>query len=164
MERCEKIPAETYESRNRSSVEEEPRLWPRVDREGKTLGDAEYVVPSPPEREQQSQTLSHADLEAYVRSYQNPQVSQVRVQLRLKNNTTRCLAEALRLLFAVDFFLRCSPLVYRFLVPLLGGPLSRDNVDASGSRGVYQGAAFSTGQLRAIRRLSQLRIQRGLHD
>nr|XP_012230562.1 PREDICTED: uncharacterized protein LOC105676893 isoform X4 [Linepithema humile] len=77
MERCEKIPAETYESRNRSGVEEEPRLWPRVDREGKALGDAEYVVPSPPEREQQSQTLSHADLEAYVRSYQDPQVSQV---------------------------------------------------------------------------------------
>ncbi|XP_024884029.1 protein Shroom isoform X3 [Temnothorax curvispinosus] len=77
MERCEKIPAETYESRNRSSVEEEPRLWPRVDREGKALGDAEYVVPSPPEREQQSQTLSHVDLEAYVRGYQDPQVPQV---------------------------------------------------------------------------------------
>lgn len=80
MERCEKIPAETYESRNRSSVEEEEsRLWPRVDREGKSLGDAEYVVPSPPEREQQSsQSLSHADLEAYVMSYQDPEVSQVK--------------------------------------------------------------------------------------
>jgi len=78
MERCEKIPAETYESRNRSNVEEEPRLWPRVDREGKALGDAEYVVPSPPEREQQSQTLSHVDLEAYVRGYQDPQVPQVK--------------------------------------------------------------------------------------
>nr|XP_033341065.1 serine/arginine repetitive matrix protein 2 [Megalopta genalis] len=78
MERCEKIPAETFESRNRANVEEEPRLWPRVDREGKALGDEEYVVPSPPEREQQTaQTLSHADLEAYVRSYQDPQVSQV---------------------------------------------------------------------------------------
>ncbi|XP_070512982.1 protein Shroom isoform X1 [Cardiocondyla obscurior] len=77
MERCEKIPAETYESRNRSSVEEEPRLWPRVDREGKALGDAEYVVPSPPEREQQSQTLTHVDLEAYVRGYQDPPVPQV---------------------------------------------------------------------------------------
>ena len=81
MERCEKIPAETFESRNRGNVtEEEPRLWPRVDREGKALGDAEYVVPSPPEREQPqtAQTLSHADLEAYVRSYQvDPQVSQV---------------------------------------------------------------------------------------
>ncbi|XP_071872400.1 shroom isoform X2 [Bombus fervidus] len=78
MERCEKIPAETFESRNRTTVEEESRLWPRVDREGKALGDAEYVVPSPPEREQQTaQTLSHADLEAYVRSYQDPQVSQV---------------------------------------------------------------------------------------
>ncbi|XP_024944038.1 serine/arginine repetitive matrix protein 2 isoform X2 [Cephus cinctus] len=75
MERCEKIPAETFESRGRNNVDEEPRLWPRVDREGKPLGDAEYVVPSPPEREQQTtQTLSHADLEAYVRSYQDPQV------------------------------------------------------------------------------------------
>lgn len=82
MERCEKIPAETFESRNRTTVEEESRLWPRVDREGKALGDAEYVVPSPPEREQQTaQTLSHADLEAYVRSYQDPQVSQVTLNL-----------------------------------------------------------------------------------
>ena len=81
MERCEKIPAETFESRGSrgKAVEEEPRLWPRVDREGKPLGDAEYVAPSPPEREQQqpSQTISHAELEAYVRSYQDPQVSQV---------------------------------------------------------------------------------------
>lgn len=79
MERCEKIPAETFESRGTRVNEEEPRLWPRVDREGKPLGDAEYVVPSPPEREQQqpSQTISHAELEAYVRSYQDPQVSQV---------------------------------------------------------------------------------------
>ncbi|XP_046608221.1 uncharacterized protein LOC124299218 [Neodiprion virginianus] len=79
MERCEKIPAETYESRNRSNTEAtESRLWPRVDREGKSIGDVEYVAPSPPEREQQPpQTLSHADLEAYVRSYQDPQVSQV---------------------------------------------------------------------------------------
>ncbi|XP_048515517.1 protein Shroom isoform X2 [Athalia rosae] len=81
MERCEKIPAETYEARNRSNVESatESRLWPRVDREGKSLGDVEYVAPSPPEREQQQppQTLSHADLEAYVRSYQDPQVGQV---------------------------------------------------------------------------------------
>ncbi|XP_043286569.1 protein Shroom [Venturia canescens] len=81
MERCEKIPAETFESRGTRVNEEEPRLWPRVDREGKPLGDAEYVVPSPPEREQQqpSQTISHAELEAYVRSYQDPQVSQVDV-------------------------------------------------------------------------------------
>ena len=78
MERCEKIPAETFESRTRSNPEEEPRLWPRVDREGKPLGDSDYVVPSPPEREQPPpQTLSHADLEAYVRSYQDPQTPQV---------------------------------------------------------------------------------------
>lgn len=78
MERCEKIPAETYEARNRNNGENnESRLWPRVDREGKSLGDLEYVAPSPPEREQQPQTLSHADLEAYVRSYQDPQVGQV---------------------------------------------------------------------------------------
>lgn len=91
MERCEKIPAETFESRgSRSSLEDDqPRLWPRVDREGKSLGDAEYVVPSPPEREQQqpSQTLSHADLEAYVRSYQDPQVTQVKYQIFLSFHT-----------------------------------------------------------------------------
>lgn len=81
MERCEKIPAETFESRSSrggSSESDQQRLWPSVDREGKSLGDAEYVVPSPPERESlQAKTLSPADLEAYVRSYQDPQVSQV---------------------------------------------------------------------------------------
>lgn len=113
MERCEKIPAETFESRNRSSVEEEPRLWPRVDREGKPLGDAEYVVPSPPEREQQTaQTLSHADLEAYVRSYQDPQVSQVTssysvsVGSFLNNYTGR------KLNYVADNFLLSSVLNY----------------------------------------------------
>ena len=82
MERCEKIPAETFESRQRGDPDQQQqlRMWPTVDREGKTLGDAEYVVPSPPEREShQAKTLSPADLEAYVRSYQDPQVSQVRL-------------------------------------------------------------------------------------
>lgn len=79
MERCEKIPAETFETRNKElvpSTEQQPqRMWPTVDREGKSLGDSDYMVPSPPERESlQSKTLSPADLEAYVRSYQDPQV------------------------------------------------------------------------------------------
>lgn len=79
MERCEKIPPEAFESRNRSNLDsEKPRVWPSVDREGKTLGDVEYIVPSPPERESiQTKTLSPSDLEAYVRSYQEPPLSQV---------------------------------------------------------------------------------------
>lgn len=87
MERCEKIPAETFESRSRGcpaddTEQQQQQLWPSVDREGKTLGDAEYVVPSPPERESlQAKALSPADLEAYVRSYQDPQVSQVSTRL-----------------------------------------------------------------------------------
>lgn len=100
MERCEKIPAETFESRNRSNnSDDEPRLWPRVDREGKPLGDSEYVVPSPPEREQApSQTLSHADLEAYVRSYQDPQTPQVHFTLEV-------------------FFFSLFPSIYNFHIP-----------------------------------------------
>lgn len=86
MERCEKIPSETFESRgleDNQQQQKQPRLWPRVDREGKSIGDAEYVVPSPPEHEQEQpgQTLSHADLEAYVRSYQDP--SQVNIYILL---------------------------------------------------------------------------------
>ena len=78
MERCEKIPAETFERVSDAPVAAQ-RIWPSVDREGKSLGDAEYMVPSPPERESlQATTLSPADLEAYVRSYQDPQVTQVR--------------------------------------------------------------------------------------
>ncbi|KAH0535885.1 hypothetical protein KQX54_019858 [Cotesia glomerata] len=98
MERCEKIPTENYESRgSRTSLEDDQtRLWPCVDRESNSLGatDPEYVVAaSPSERDQHQhqhqhqqqpqhqkqspQTLSHADLEAYVRNYHDPQVSQV---------------------------------------------------------------------------------------
>ncbi|KAJ8687914.1 hypothetical protein QAD02_023709 [Eretmocerus hayati] len=84
LEKCEKIPLETFESRPRNDIDlhqqqlQQIRMWPSVDREGKSLGDADYVVPSPPERESmQTTTLNPADLEAYVRNYQDPQVSQV---------------------------------------------------------------------------------------
>lgn len=77
MEKCEKIPAESFESRKTyDNQQREVRLWPRVDREGKSYGDAGYVVPSPPEREQHQplQTLNHADFEAYIRNYPESQV------------------------------------------------------------------------------------------
>ncbi|XP_015122984.1 uncharacterized protein LOC107045283 [Diachasma alloeum] len=79
MEKCEKIPAESFESRKSFANNEQHRalrLWPRVDREGKSYGDSEYVVPSPPEREQHQplQTLNHADFEAYIRNYPESQI------------------------------------------------------------------------------------------
>ncbi|XP_063986604.1 protein Shroom isoform X2 [Diachasmimorpha longicaudata] len=78
MEKCEKIPAESFESRKScaNNQQRDLRLWPRVDREGKSYGDSEYVVPSPPEREQHQplQTLNHADFEAYIRNYPDSQV------------------------------------------------------------------------------------------
>ncbi|XP_034937884.1 uncharacterized protein Shrm [Chelonus insularis] len=80
MERCEKIPVESFESRGSrvSRDDDQSKLWPRVDRDGKSLSDAEYVIPSSPEQEQQpSQILSHSDLNAYITDYQDPQVSQV---------------------------------------------------------------------------------------
>ncbi|PNF15783.1 hypothetical protein B7P43_G10424 [Cryptotermes secundus] len=74
MERCEKIPAETFESRPEIVEDSQGRLYlPRVDREGKALGDTEYMVPSPPERDIISKPqLTQADLEEYARSYQDP--------------------------------------------------------------------------------------------
>lgn len=74
MERCEKIPAETFESRPEMVEDNQGRLYlPRVDREGKALGDTDYMVPSPPERDIMSKAqLTQADLEAYARSYQDP--------------------------------------------------------------------------------------------
>lgn len=70
MERCEKIPAETFESRLDKMSD---RLYfPRVDREGKALGDMDYMVPSPPERDTSKPQLTQADLEEYARSYQDP--------------------------------------------------------------------------------------------
>lgn len=74
MERCEKIPAETFESRLDKMTD---RLYyPRVDREGKALGDMDYMVPSPPERDVSKPQLTQADLEEYARSYQDPSLSQ----------------------------------------------------------------------------------------
>nr|CAD7402151.1 unnamed protein product [Timema cristinae] len=75
MERCEKIPPETFESRPGEDGKE--RLYlPRLDREGKALGDTDYMSPSPPERDITAQ-LTKADLEEYARSYQDPPLTQV---------------------------------------------------------------------------------------
>nr|CAD7455203.1 unnamed protein product [Timema tahoe] len=74
MERCEKIPPETFESRPGEDSKE--RLYlPRLDREGKALGDTDYMSPSPPERDITAQ-LTKADLEEYARSYQDPPLTQ----------------------------------------------------------------------------------------
>ncbi|KAJ8985520.1 hypothetical protein NQ317_019902, partial [Molorchus minor] len=71
MERCEKIPPETFESRYDKMNE---RLYlPHVNHDGKSLGDADYMVPSPPERDITTKPqLTQADLEEYARSYQEP--------------------------------------------------------------------------------------------
>ncbi|XP_065160761.1 protein Shroom isoform X2 [Atheta coriaria] len=61
MERCEKINGDSYERR---------LYLPHVDRDGKQLGDADYVVPSPPERDTCKPQLTQADLEQYAHLYQ----------------------------------------------------------------------------------------------
>lgn len=45
-----------------------------------------------------------------------------------------------------------------------GGHIPGSNLNASRSRGVHKGAALSASQLRTIRRLSQLCLQRGLYN
>ncbi|XP_021936810.1 uncharacterized protein LOC110838176 isoform X3 [Zootermopsis nevadensis] len=80
MERCEKIPPEAFESRPEMVEDNQGHQYlPRVDREGKALGDTDYLVPSPPERDIASKPqLTQADLEEYARSYQDPpQLTQV---------------------------------------------------------------------------------------
>lgn len=72
MERCEKIPPETYEPRY-DKVSDHLYL-PHVDRDGKQLGDMDYMVPSPPERDVTKPQLTKADLEEYARSYQDPSI------------------------------------------------------------------------------------------
>ncbi|KAJ3661134.1 hypothetical protein Zmor_005547 [Zophobas morio] len=71
MERCEKIPPETFESRHSKHSD---RLYlSHVDRDGKPLGDMDYMVPSPPERDIPNKPqLTQVDLEEYARSYQEP--------------------------------------------------------------------------------------------
>lgn len=71
MEKCEKIPPETFESCFDKMNE---RLYfPNVDHDGKTIGDMDYIVPSPPERDTPNKPqLTQADLEQYARSYQEP--------------------------------------------------------------------------------------------
>lgn len=72
MERCEKIPPETYESRYDKMTDH--LYLPHVDRDGKPLGDMDYMVPSPPERDISKPQLTKADLEEYARSYQDPSI------------------------------------------------------------------------------------------
>lgn len=72
MERCEKIPPETFELRFDKIPD---RLYiPNVNHDGKTIGDADYMVPSPPERDTSMPQLTQAELEEYARSYQEPTV------------------------------------------------------------------------------------------
>ncbi|KAF7265264.1 hypothetical protein GWI33_021258 [Rhynchophorus ferrugineus] len=66
MERCEKISPETFESRHQEKLPE--RLYlPNVDHDGKPLGDVDYMVPSPPERD--FSKPNQKDLEEYSLSY-----------------------------------------------------------------------------------------------
>ncbi|KAK6627214.1 hypothetical protein RUM44_009691 [Polyplax serrata] len=66
MERCEKITPESYQKTMEQVEEREKRIYlPRLDREGNSLGDQDYMVPSPPERDKPS--LTQADLEKYYR-------------------------------------------------------------------------------------------------
>ncbi|KAG5884834.1 hypothetical protein JTB14_029431 [Gonioctena quinquepunctata] len=71
MEKCEKIPPETFESRYDKMND---RLFlPKVNHDGKSLDDMDYMVPSPPERDISTKTqLTQSDLEEYARSYQDP--------------------------------------------------------------------------------------------
>ncbi|CAG9763064.1 unnamed protein product [Ceutorhynchus assimilis] len=74
MERCEKIPPETFESRNKDPPK---RLYlPNVDHDGKPLGDIDYSVPSPPEREYSKPQLTQKDLEEYAKSYQDHRLTE----------------------------------------------------------------------------------------
>lgn len=76
MERCEKIPPETYETR--FDKLNDRYYMPQMNHDGKTIDDLGYIVPSPPERDttltsSASKTqLTQADLEEYARSYQEP--------------------------------------------------------------------------------------------
>ncbi|XP_049785959.1 uncharacterized protein LOC126188401 [Schistocerca cancellata] len=74
MERCEKIPPETF--------------LPRVERDRDREPDCDYNAPSPPERDKPQ--LTQAELDHYARSYQDaadhqfPQVAQPQVQVQLQ--------------------------------------------------------------------------------
>lgn len=70
MERCEKIPPQTFQKTMDHVEERDGRIYlPRVDREGKSLGDEDYMVPSPPERDEPP--FTQADLEMYYRDDNN---------------------------------------------------------------------------------------------
>ncbi|XP_031342249.1 protein Shroom isoform X1 [Photinus pyralis] len=75
MEKCEKITPEMYESRLENRKDH--LYLPHVDREGKPLGDMEYMVPSPPERDNNKTQLTQADLEKYVRAYEDPTIEKL---------------------------------------------------------------------------------------
>lgn len=59
VERCEKMA-------------EGRRYLPRVDREGNTLGDQDYMAPSPPERDKPP--LTQTDIEKYCHASHFPKV------------------------------------------------------------------------------------------
>lgn len=85
MERCEKITPESYQKTMEQVDEREKRLYlPRLDREGKSLGDQDYMVPSPPERDKP--LLTQADLEKYYQENHLTKVGSHRVRLQCRFN------------------------------------------------------------------------------
>ncbi|XP_022921124.1 protein Shroom [Onthophagus taurus] len=79
LERCEKIPPETFESRCFDKLNDCMYL-PHVDRDGKSLGDMEYTVPSPPERDVSKPQLTQEELEEYARSYQETSIEKLEMK------------------------------------------------------------------------------------
>lgn len=99
MERCEKLTAaaaaDNIETKKRANdiADMDSVYLPCVDREGKTLGDLDYMVPSPPERDINIK-LSPKELEDYARTYPstNYQISLTQADLE---EYTRSYDEAL---------------------------------------------------------------------
>ncbi|CAH2006420.1 unnamed protein product [Acanthoscelides obtectus] len=83
MERCEKIPQESFESRLVPSAPPPHHLYlPIMDPDGKQLGDVEYSAPSPPERDLSTKPrLTRADLEEYARTYCQGEEEETRARL-----------------------------------------------------------------------------------
>ncbi|KAG8222408.1 hypothetical protein J437_LFUL004867 [Ladona fulva] len=83
-----------------SSPPSYPFPLPRLDREGKSIGDSEYAVPSPPERDSGGWTnrcgtrLTQADLEEYARTYEESLVLRQHQMMALQQSQHAAAAAA----------------------------------------------------------------------
>ncbi|XP_066250855.1 protein Shroom isoform X2 [Euwallacea similis] len=82
MERCEKIPAETFEAHHNENIPNHLYI-PNVEHDAQLTGSIDYNLPSPPERDYSKRSPTHKEMEDYTNAYHE------NLRFRFEHSTNR---------------------------------------------------------------------------